>query len=68
MWSRVQSSGAFEGNGTSYVAPLPGNLQNFTRYDAAIMKSSREPEAAAAFLQFLTTPTARRMLEAAGIE
>ena len=59
---------AFEGKGTTYVASLPDNLQNFTGYEAAVMKDSRAPHAATAFLQFLTTPAARRTLEAAGIQ
>ena len=59
---------AFEGKGTSYVAPLPDSLQNFTGYDAAVMKGARAPQAAAAFLQFLTTPSARPTLEVAGLQ
>jgi len=59
---------AFEGKGTTYVAPLPESLQNFTGYDGAVMTGARAPQAAAGFLQFLTTPAARRTLEGAGLQ
>jgi len=59
---------AFEGKGTTYIAPLPDSLQNFTGYDGAIMKGARSPQAAADFLKFLITPAARRTLERAGIQ
>jgi molybdate transport system substrate-binding protein len=58
---------AFEGKGTTYVAPLPDSLQNFTGYDGAVMKGARAPQAAAGFLEFLTAPAARRTLEGAGL-
>jgi len=59
---------AFGGKGTTYVAPLPESLQNFTGYDGAVMTGARAPQAAAGFLQFLTTPAARRTLEGAGLQ
>ena len=59
---------AFEGKGTTYIAPLPESLQNFTGYDGAVMTGARAPQAAAGFLQFLTTPAARRTLEGAGLQ
>jgi len=58
---------AFEGKGTTYAAPLPDSLQNFTAYDAAVRTGTREPQAAAAFLEFLRSPAARRTLEEAGL-
>jgi molybdenum ABC transporter molybdate-binding protein len=58
---------AFEGKGTTYTAPLPDSLQNFTAYDAAVRVGAREAQAAAAFLAFLKTPAARRTLDAAGL-
>ena len=59
---------AFEGKGTTYAAPLPDGLQNFTAYDAVVRTVAREPQAAAAFLEFLKSPAARRTLEAAGLQ
>ena len=59
---------AFGGKGTTYVAPLPESLQNFTGYDGAVMTGARAPQAAAGFLQFLTSPAARRTLEGAGLQ
>jgi molybdate transport system substrate-binding protein len=59
---------AHESRGTHFVSPLPERLQNFTTYEAAIRTGATTPDAAAAFLQFLKTPTARTLLQAVGVE
>jgi len=51
-----------------YIGPLPAAIQNLTTYDAAVMTAAREPRAAAAFVQFVTTPAARRIFLEAGVE
>jgi molybdate transport system substrate-binding protein len=61
-------SDAIRATGLQYAGPLPEPLQNFTTYDAAVMIAAREPIAAAEFLRFITTDTARRTLRAAGVE
>jgi molybdate transport system substrate-binding protein len=59
---------AIRGAGLRYVGPLPAALQNVTTYDAAVMRSAREPRAADAFLTFATTEAARQALRATGID
>ena len=59
---------AIRGKGLRNVGPLPPPLQNFTTYEGAVMNSAREPAAAAAFLQFIRTAPARRVLQVAGVE
>lgn len=58
----------FESNGFRYVGPLPAPIQNLTTYDAAVMTAATEPRAAADFVQFITTPAARRIFLEAGVE
>jgi molybdate transport system substrate-binding protein len=59
---------AHASQGTQLVAPLPAALQNFTTYEAAVRTGAASPDAAAMFLKFLATPTARELLRAAGVE
>jgi len=59
---------AHEARGTHLIAPLPDRLQNFTAYEAAIRTGARSREVAAAFLDYLRTPAARTLLQAAGVE
>jgi molybdate transport system substrate-binding protein len=58
---------AFEGRGTTFVAALPESLQNFTPYDGIVMTGASERRVAEDFLQFLRSPSARRVMEAAGV-
>jgi molybdate transport system substrate-binding protein len=58
----------FEPKGLRLVAPLPGDLQNFTAYDAAVMPGARAPDAAAAFIRYLTTADARNVFASAGVQ
>lgn len=59
---------AMRANGLRFVGPLPGDLQNYTTYDAAVMRGAREPAAAAAFLAFATSAPARAALKATGVD
>jgi molybdate transport system substrate-binding protein len=61
-------SDAIRTTGLQYAGPLPGPLQNFTAYDAAVMRTAREPLAANEFVRFVTSAAARQTLRAAGIE
>ncbi len=54
--------------GLKFVGPLPAEVQNYTSYDAALMRGASSPETAAAVLRQLATPTARAAFAAAGIE
>jgi molybdate transport system substrate-binding protein len=58
----------FKPGGFRYVGPLPAAIQNLTTYDAAVMTAARQPRAAADFVKFITTPTARRIFLEAGIQ
>ena len=50
------------------AGPLPEALQNYEPYLAAVTASARAPDAAGAFLAFLTSPQARAMLAKRGVE
>lgn len=54
--------------GVSLVGPLPPQLQSYTLYAAGISAKSAAPEAAAAFIKFLTRADAVKQWKAAGIE
>jgi molybdate transport system substrate-binding protein len=60
-------SDALRTTGLQYVGPLPPSLQNFTVYDAVVMNGASEPASAAKFIEYITTASARRTLEAAGV-
>jgi molybdate transport system substrate-binding protein len=51
-----------------YVGPLPEGFQHFTLFTAAVLTGARQPEAAKAFIDFLTTPAAARLFKAKGFE
>jgi molybdate transport system substrate-binding protein len=54
--------------GIQYVGPLPAELQIFTIFTAGVMTGARQPEAAKAFIDFLSTPAAARVFKAKGME
>jgi molybdate transport system substrate-binding protein len=54
--------------GIEIVGLLPGDTQRVTVFSAAIPVSSRHPDAARAFLRFLASPSARRVIEDTGLE
>lgn len=58
----------YTGKGLSFVGPLPPEVQNYTRYDAALMRGASAPDAAAAVLRQLATPAAKAAFTASGIE
>jgi molybdate transport system substrate-binding protein len=59
----------FEAKGAlKLVGPLPPDVQNYTSYGAALMSNSPSPDAAKAFMAFVTTPQARQAFVSAGIE
>jgi molybdate transport system substrate-binding protein len=57
-----------EVQGTDFVGPLPGDLQNITTFAAGVVSGTKEPDAAAAFLKFLQTPEALATIKAKGME
>lgn len=54
--------------GVTLVGPLPKELQNYTTYTVGLSASTKEPDAAKAFLQVLTGPKAAAVLKAKGME
>jgi molybdate transport system substrate-binding protein len=58
----------FEPKDFQYAGPLPNAIQNVTIYDAAVMTGANEPQTAAAFVRFITTPAAREAFVQAGLQ
>jgi molybdate transport system substrate-binding protein len=50
------------------VGPLPAEIQLSTLFPAAVGTGAKEPEAAKAFIKFLTAPAAIPVLKAKGLE
>ena len=55
-------------SGIDIVGPLPRELQSVTPFVAGISTNASHPEAAKALIAFLTTPEAKRVIEANGLE
>ena len=53
-----------EVQGTDLVGPLPGDLQNITKFAGGVVTGAKQPDAAAAFLKFLQTPEALATIKA----
>jgi molybdate transport system substrate-binding protein len=54
--------------GIDIIGPLPAELQYFTVFSGAIHSATKEKEAAAALIKFLTTPAAQETLKKYGLE
>jgi molybdate transport system substrate-binding protein len=54
--------------GIELVGPLPGEIQQTTVSSAGIFSGAKEPAAARALLDFLTTPDSMRVFRAGGLE
>jgi len=52
--------------GVDLAGPLPSEIQNTTVMAAGIAATSRAPEAAHAFIRFISSPSARAVLKATG--
>jgi len=59
---------AYEGKGVRLVGPLPAEVQNYTRYEAAMMTAARSPEAATAVLRQIASPVGKALFVASGME
>jgi len=55
-------------SGIDVVGPLPKDLQSVTPFTAAILVSASHPEAGRALIAFLTTPAAKCVIKAKGLE
>jgi len=56
-----------ESKGLKFVGPLPAEIQNYTTYAATVI-TDRASATARAFLDYMTTVTARNIFAGAGIE
>jgi molybdate transport system substrate-binding protein len=54
--------------GLQYVGPLPADVQNYTAYEAAVMTGSKAADAAKDFVRFLTSPAAKQIFAASGVD
>ena len=59
---------AYEPKGVRLVGPLPADVQNYTRYEAAMMTDATSPEAAKAVLRRIAAPAGRAVFLAGGVE
>jgi molybdate transport system substrate-binding protein len=57
-----------EARGLQFVAPLPPDVQNYTPYEAAVVAGSKSADAARDFIRYLTTPAAKKIFAASGVE
>jgi molybdate transport system substrate-binding protein len=59
---------AYESKGVRLVGPLPAEVQNYTRYEAAMMTGTMSPDAAKAVLRQIALPAGKAVFVAAGVE
>jgi molybdate transport system substrate-binding protein len=55
-------------SGIDIVGPLPGDLQNVTRFSAGIPTNAKDPDIGKALIAFLRTPTSAAVFKAKGLE
>jgi molybdate transport system substrate-binding protein len=55
-------------SGIDIVGPLPRELQSVTPFVAGLTSDASHPDAAKALIRFLTTPEAKRVIKAKGLE
>jgi molybdate transport system substrate-binding protein len=55
-------------DGIDVIGPLPAELQSVTLFTAGVPASASHAEAARALIGFLTTPAAKNVIKAAGLE
>jgi len=60
--------GLFARQGLQLVGPLPGDVQNYTTYEAVTVAGARNAEGARTFLRFLQSARARALLRPQGVE
>jgi len=62
-----QISEIFTVPGTTYVGPLPAEIQNITVYSAGVSTNTQQADAARAFIRILTGPEVAGMLKPHGL-
>jgi molybdate transport system substrate-binding protein len=64
----VQTSEIVAVPGAELVGPLPAGIQNAIAYAAVVLKSSKTPDVAHAFVTFIDSPSGRAAFQAAGFQ
>lgn len=64
----AQISGTLAAPGVDLVGPVPAEIQNFTIFTTVIPENAREPAAAKALIEFLTSPKATSVQKSKGLE
>ncbi len=64
----VQSSEIVAVPGADLVGPLPASIQNAIAYAAVVLKSSKIPDVARAFVTFIGSPSGRATFQATGFQ
>ncbi|HEY3075414.1 MAG TPA: substrate-binding domain-containing protein, partial [Burkholderiales bacterium] len=54
--------------GIAFLGPLPAELQRMTVFSGGVHAGSREPDAARAFLKFLSAPEHAALLQKHGLD
>jgi molybdate transport system substrate-binding protein len=54
--------------GVDLVGPLPAAIQNYTQFSAGIVTNGKQPAAAKAFIEFMSSPAAKAVMKAKGFE
>jgi molybdate transport system substrate-binding protein len=54
--------------GVELAGPLPPDIQTYTTFSAGISAAAKNAEAAAALIKFLTSPDAKAVIKAKGME
>lgn len=54
--------------GVEFAGPLPADIQTYTTFSAGVGAASKNPDAAAALIKFLTAPDAAAVIKAKGME
>ena len=64
----VQSTEIVAVPGAELVGPLPASIQSVIAYAAVVLKLSKTPDVAQAFVTFLDSPSGRVAFQAAGFQ
>ena len=55
-------------SGAELVGPLPAELQRIIMFSAGVLTEARQPDGARALIKFFSTPTAKQIFKAKGLE
>jgi len=63
-----QISEILAAEGVELAGPLPEKIQNFTQFSAGIVANGRQPEAARALVEFMSSPQSKAIMKEKGFE